>query len=372
MENSVLLITNIPAPYRVDLYKDLQRDAGLKFYFFFFNQRKKSLYNLLIDKDFLLNRNVFSAEKIFFLNCVQLIKCIITVRPKIIINAGFGAYHFFLLPILIIQKTILINWWGGTELSESRISWIKKKYRSFVAQFYSGSIFYSNSSKEYFQNHINQSLSENKFLLLGNFTLNTETFRKKVEIVRVQKKVENRISIVTIGFQHLRKNTIFLLEAFNILKQKFDNIELEIIGNGPELEKIFNYVKKNKLEKVVHLNQFIPHNEIYRYYSACDILVHPSLMDQWPQVFNEAACVGLPMLLSQNAGVENHYTETFREEVLFDPNDINDLTNKLERMITDTIFRNKLHDLLITYSDANKSSIQSFRILRFIGSFIIN
>ena len=47
----------------------------------------------------------------------------------------------------------------------------------------------------------------------------------------------------------------------------------------------------------------IPRNEMYRYYSACDLFVFPGIRESLGLVFLEAQACGLPVVAFDNAGV---------------------------------------------------------------------
>jgi len=78
------------------------------------------------------------------------------------------------------------------------------------------------------------------------------------------------------------------------------------------------------------------------YYAQADIFVIPSLLDRWPQTFNEAASSALPIVISNKAGVLNDYVERHRAQVLFDPDTEAQLETLLEALITKPFLREQL------------------------------
>ena len=67
-----------------------------------------------------------------------------------------------------------------------------------------------------------------------------------------------------------QKDQITILKAINILKDKF-KFKLIILGRGSEKEKLLEFIKKNKLEKLVKLIDFIENP--YPYLKSANLFV---------------------------------------------------------------------------------------------------
>ena len=64
---------------------------------------------------------------------------------------------------------------------------------------------------------------------------------------------------------------------------------------------------------------------------ACDALVSPTRYEAYGLNVHEALCTGLPALVSQSAGVAERYPESLAGLLLPDPDDANDLADRLRR-----------------------------------------
>ncbi|WP_232702146.1 glycosyltransferase family 4 protein [Halobacterium wangiae] len=51
-----------------------------------------------------------------------------------------------------------------------------------------------------------------------------------------------------------------------------DNLELLVVGDGPELANFRTLAENRGITDVVHFPGFVPHSEVYRYVSACDVM----------------------------------------------------------------------------------------------------
>lgn len=92
------------------------------------------------------------------------------------------------------------------------------------------------------------------------------------------------------------KNQAFLLRAFALLKQKRQDCTLLLIGEGDLLAQNKQLANELGLGSSV---VFLPfQTDIYRYYSAMDLFVLPSLFEGLPITLVEAQANGLPALVS--------------------------------------------------------------------------
>lgn len=83
------------------------------------------------------------------------------------------------------------------------------------------------------------------------------------------------------------------------------DVSLLLMGGGPEKEKYRQIIEKNRLGNVI-LEDFHPFEELFEYYRAADLFLHPTSYDVWGLVLNEAMASGLPVVVSDTcvAGLE--------------------------------------------------------------------
>ena len=101
-----------------------------------------------------------------------------------------------------------------------------------------------------------------------------------------------------------------ILKGFhNIVKQGL-NVYLLIVArtNIPSyLKKIKDYVKENNLEDYVRFYDYIPQTDMFKYYSACDVLVSNWIHDGLPQTFFESSLRGLPIIMNDLPQYKDFY-----------------------------------------------------------------
>ena len=94
----------------------------------------------------------------------------------------------------------------------------------------------------------------------------------------------------------VQKNQNFLLDAFKVLSQKRDDCTLLLIGNGELTNSVKQHAKDLQLEDKVRFVDF--QEDIYRYYSAMDLFVMPSLFEGLPITLVESQANSLSSLVS--------------------------------------------------------------------------
>lgn len=105
--------------------------------------------------------------------------------------------------------------------------------------------------------------------------------------------IDKKIAIAVGRFIPLKRYD-HLLQAWG---QADENCCLLLIGGGEEQAKYQAIVEEKQLNNVI-IEPFHPSEELYEYYKAADIFIHPSSYEAWGLVINEAMAKGLPVVVS--------------------------------------------------------------------------
>ena len=97
------------------------------------------------------------------------------------------------------------------------------------------------------------------------------------------------------------KNPIGLVRAAIILKDKYPNFILKIIGDGPQKEKLIQIIQKFNLSKNIELLGFHPNPE--ELLLDCDFYIQPSIAEGFGLAICEAMGLGLPVIVTANGGM---------------------------------------------------------------------
>ena len=100
------------------------------------------------------------------------------------------------------------------------------------------------------------------------------------------------------------KNLPRLLRAFARYRRQAtgDAWDLVLCGGGPGAAEVEEAVAASGVAGAIHRPGFLQADELARWYAFASAFVHPSLMEPWGLVVNEAAACGLPLLVSDRAG----------------------------------------------------------------------
>ncbi len=124
-----------------------------------------------------------------------------------------------------------------------------------------------------------------------------------------------------------------LLKAFAGLRKRGQNIELSLLGDGPEQSLIAEECKKLDLDPFVNFLGRKSEAETLAAIARADILVLPSFMEGLPVVLMEAMALGVPVVASRIAGVPELVDDGVNG-LLFHPADWNGLESALADSLT--------------------------------------
>lgn len=123
--------------------------------------------------------------------------------------------------------------------------------------------------------------------------------------VKLIKKDHKQKQVLYVGRLIKRKGVIYLLEAFNILRDEITNVELVIIGSGEEEETLKKYVKDNNMNNVTFTGR-VDNQKLKDYYINSNLVVVPSInhqmADPWVFVLNEAMYYSNPIIATDAVG----------------------------------------------------------------------
>jgi len=92
-----------------------------------------------------------------------------------------------------------------------------------------------------------------------------------------------------------------LLEAFGKITQKYRNVGLLLVGDGPEKTELKKLCMLKNIKGVYFVDPR-QKEELPIFYGISDIFVLPSRKDAWGYVINEAMACGLPIITTNMVG----------------------------------------------------------------------
>lgn len=148
--------------------------------------------------------------------------------------------------------------------------------------------------------HVKRIITQNK----GQTTCFSPKLQKKMVIIPnpmydelfINKKNYSSVptKIVSVGRLNNQKNYKLAIEAFEIVYQKYSNIEYFIYGVGALEMELKELIRLKKLENNVHIMGF--EKDRNKIYSDKDIFLMTSKFEGMPNALAEAMCMGIPSI----------------------------------------------------------------------------
>ncbi|MCG3710610.1 glycosyltransferase [Aliarcobacter butzleri] len=305
-----LIVTHIPAFYKINLYNELSKKLKIFIVFIASNTNEKRAddfvtlekatfeYQVLFDGNF-QDRNVIN-------NIWKLREVLKMIAFRKLLLSGWDLKEFWYLVMtnskskncLALESTI----------NESRTDGI----RGFIKK-----IFLSRISTVYASGKLHVALLNN----LGY--KNDIKITKGVGIINkpsfefINKEYKKRF--LFIGRLSSEKNLMTVIKVFNT----FPEYTLTLIGTGNQEQELKSIANSN----IIFVGQ-VENSNLQRYFINNDIFILPSISEPWGLVVEEALNFGLPVIVSKNCGASELIEDGVNGYIL-DFNNIENIRKKL-------------------------------------------
>ena len=306
-----IIVTHIPAFYKVNLYNELAKSLNIFVVFIASNTAEKraddfvTLENAKFKYEVLFDGNF--QERNSSQNISKLKTILKNISFKKLLVSGWDLKEFWYLAMtsskvkncLALESTIMESSPNGLK------GLIKKLFLSRISTvFASGRLHVELLKALDYKDDIK--------ITKGVGIINKPTFEKTDRAYQKRFLYVGRFSSV--------KNLKLLVEIFNELS----DYSLTLIGDGEEKEMLKSMAKSN-----ITFKEPIANKKLQDEFLTHDIFILPSLSETWGLVVEEALYFGLPVIVSQNCGaselIENgvngfvintHDKENTREVIL--------------------------------------------------------
>jgi len=219
------------------------------------------------------------------------------LNPEKIVASGFSIGTLKIWASSLFRKYNYIIWCGTILSKPLANSFFVKFYRRVLASGAEGFIAYGSQAKKYFYS---LGAREDKISIAIN-TVDTDFFRLKHNSTGTNHQNDKK-HLCYIGYLTKGKNVMLLLRIVEQLMNRRNDFVLDIIGDGPEKEKLMQFVDSNGLSDFVIFHGFRQKQDLPFYLSQCDVFLFQTNLDIWGLVLNEAMAAGKVCLASVNAG----------------------------------------------------------------------
>jgi len=167
-------------------------------------------------------------------------------------------------------------------------------------------------------------------------------------IIKNEPAVDKTKTILFAGTLNKNKGYLDLLKAFSLIHSKYPDWKIILAGNG-EIEKAKFESVKFGIEKQVILTGWITGREKEKLFQEASIFCLPSYTEGFPMAVLDAWSYGIPVITTPVGGIIDIIVDEVNG-LTFTPGDSDELSKKIENLITNKILYNKLSDASLRLS----------------------
>lgn len=324
----VAIITNIPAPYRVDFFEYLKKNyTDYKFTIIYSsrnedNRKWEIQQEKLRDSVFLESKTIKLKKRFdnYYLHIpIGVYKALKKLRPDVVIGSEYNPTILQALYYCKVKKIPFVSWTDGTLFSERNRNFIQKFLRRFVVARADSYISSSSKSKEA---QIFYGADEKK-CHISYLAVDVEKYIQTPQGTGQGK-------ILYVGSLIERKGVDLLFQALALVKMPF---EVYLAGDGEEKDVLLQLARELKIEKKVHFLGMLSREELLKHYADSDLFVLPTREDCFALVILEAICAGLPSVCSKYADGAYDMIEEGKNGFIIDPYQAKTFAEKMEILL---------------------------------------
>jgi len=308
----ILIIKNIPSPYRNKLFNTLsqvlkEKEADLEVWY---------LANREPNRKWILSKNDFNYNHRYFWGLHPRISNmyahfnpgiylkLLFAKPDVIIIGGFGAPTLWFIPFFVKKRTSLLLWIETNNYRSLRNKGIAHFFKTWLISKYQNFVVPGQRAVDYI-NQRHNSTRNVRFFKLPNL-IDETIFNIGVSDIRKNHLESTRMKYGVVGNKQIwfcparLSPEKGLVEFLNALPSNITSFEFLIAGDGPLESEIQDLINKKKLSVRLLGNKQI--NEIMELFAISNLFVLPSLADASPLSVIEAIAAELPLLVSVRIG----------------------------------------------------------------------
>jgi len=309
-KNRILLVTNIPTPYRIPLFNELKeqlerKGLGLKVVFGALGYARRKwavdMSQCKFEHEVLPSKNLrYSDPEKSSFTYSGLYRVISKENPSVIITNAFSIATTKLWLRSWFKKTDYIIWSGAIRRKDKSGSIVRRLQRKILTRRAVGFIAYGTRAKEYL---VSLGAQRDKKVEIGINTVDTEFYRGEYRRLR-----ENLIPsdgqkhLLYVGHLCPRKNVLRVIKVINHLTKLRSDVILDIVGDGEDRTRLEKYVIDNQMTDYVKFHGFKQKSDIPLFLAKSDCFLFQTDFDIWGLVLVEAMSAGLPCIASIHAG----------------------------------------------------------------------
>lgn len=324
----LVIVTNIPAPYRLPVYDLLAQEPDLDIHVVYCSGREPDREWNLGQSRFahtFLNESFVRYRGRFIHVNHDVWSVLLSLKPDIVVTTGFNPTHLMAYVWARMHGARHVAMTDGTLESEAKLTavhrWIRRQVYAHTAAF----IGASDGAMRLYQSYGIDSAAMFKSHLCAD---NARFFNAPL-----QTKVYD---FIFCGRFEAVKNPFFALDvAHEAARRLGRRVSIVFVGSGGLEARIRAYAKTVEAEVEASFAGFARQEDLPHWYGASRIFLFPTLWDPWGVVANEACAAGVPVLVSDLAGAANELVLDGENGFVL-PLDLRRWSDAAVRLLTDT------------------------------------
>ena len=253
-------------------------------------------------------------------------------KPRVIVVPGWASPAAWgAMTWCIRHRVPMICMSESTEWDEPRLSW-KEWIKQKLLGLFSAALVGGERNRDYL---VKLGLPRERIFLgydaVDNhyFQSHSEVARAAGEKIRIQNGLPQNYFLASARFVE-KKNLIRLLEAFALYRKSVpDPWDLVLLGDGGLRSALASKCEALGLSLHVLMPGFKQYGELPPYYALAGAFIHPSTIEPWGLVVNEAAASGLPLLVSNRCGCAPEMVSENINGFTFDPFNTDEMARRM-------------------------------------------
>jgi len=168
-----------------------------------------------------------------------------------------------------------------------------------------------------------------------------------------------RFTVLCVCRFYPRKRVELLLRAAALLVSRLPELEVRIVGGGPDAERLYRLTRELHLEGTVNWVGNATADALASEYNQADVFCLPSVQEGFGIVFLEAMAAGKPIVAARAAAVP----EVVQHGLLVEPDNSESLAEAIALVYADSELRHRL-------GAAGKIHVQQFEMTRVAAQFL--
>ena len=326
----IVIISNIPAPYRVDFFDYLRKNYTDYRFTILYSSKNEDNRSWEIDTEKMQNSIFLESKTIKIKKKLDIRyvhipwgveKTLKELAPDVVVGSEYNPTILLALHYCKHHKIPFVSWTDGTLFSERNFGKVQLWSRKHVIKQADSYIASSTKSKEA---QIYYGAPEEK-CHISFLTVDFDEYTQKPQGKSTGK-------ILCVGSLIERKGVDLLLNALAEVQADY---ELYLAGTGSEKTTLEAQAKELKIADKVHFLGQLNRMELLEQYKSSDLFILPTREDCFALVILEAMCSGLPIICSRYADGAYDLIEEGKNGFIIDPYDKKIFAATIERVLRD-------------------------------------